>query len=52
MKGLNPVIYADYPDPDVVRVGDVYYMSSTSMHMFPGCQILRSYDLMHWEHCA
>lgn len=52
MHGLNPVIYADYPDPDVVRVGDAYYMSSTSMHVFPGCQILRSYDLMHWEHCA
>lgn len=52
MHGLNPVIYADYPDPDVVRVGDTYYMSSTSMHVFPGCQILRSYDLMHWEHCA
>ena len=52
MHGLNPVIHADYPDPDVVRVGDAYYMSSTSMHMFPGCQILRSYDLMHWEHCA
>ena len=52
MKGLNPVIHADFPDPDVVRVGDTYYMSSTSMHMFPGSQILRSYDLMHWEHCA
>ena len=52
MHGLNPVIQADYPDPDVVRVGDAYYMSSTSMHMFPGCQILRSFDLMHWEHCA
>jgi len=52
MHGLNPVIHADYPDPDVVRVGDTYYMSSTSMHMFPGAQILRSYDLMHWEHCA
>ena len=52
MTAINPVIYADYPDPDVVRVGDAYYMSSTSMHMFPGCQILRSYDLMHWEHCA
>ena len=52
MKGLNPVIHADYPDPDVVRVGDVYYMISTAMHMFPGGQILRSYDLMHWEHCA
>ena len=52
MKGINPVIHADYPDPDVVRVGDAYYMSSTSMHMFPGCQILSSYDLMHWEHCG
>lgn len=52
MLGLNPIIHADYPDPDITRVGDAYYMSSTSMHMFPGCQILRSYDLMHWEHCA
>ena len=52
MLGLNPIIHADYPDPDIARVGDAYYMSSTSMHMFPGCQILRSYDLMHWEHCA
>lgn len=52
MEAINPVIHADYPDPDVVRAGDAYYMSSTSMHMFPGCQILRSYDLMHWEHCA
>ena len=52
MHGLNPVIHADYPDPDVVRVGDTYYMSSTSMHMFPGAQILRSFDLMHWEHCG
>jgi len=52
VKGLNPIIHADFPDPDVVRVGDAYYMSSTTMHMFPGCQILRSYDLMHWEHCA
>ena len=52
MSAINPVIYADYPDPDVVRVGDAYYMISTSMHMFPGAQILRSFDLMHWEHCA
>lgn len=52
MSAVNPIIYADFPDPDVVRVGDAYYMSSTTMHMFPGCQILRSYDLMHWEHCA
>ncbi len=52
MHGMNPVIHADFPDPDVVRVGDTYYMISTSMHVFPGAQLLRSYDLMHWEHCA
>ena len=52
MPAVNPIIYADFPDPDVVRAGDCYYMISTAMHMFPGGQILRSYDLMHWEHCA
>lgn len=52
MPAINPIIHADFPDPDVVRVGDAYYMISTAMHMFPGGQILRSYDLMHWEHCA
>ena len=52
MTAINPVIYADFPDPDVVRVGDCYYMISTSMHMFPGAQILRSYDLVNWEHAA
>ncbi|MDT8715918.1 glycoside hydrolase 43 family protein [Clostridium sp. 19966] len=48
----NPVIYADYPDPDVIRVEDVYYMVSTTMHFMPGCVILRSYDLIHWETAA
>ena len=52
MQGINPVIYADYPDPDVVLAGGVYYMVSTAMHLFPGAQILRSYDLLHWEHCS
>ena len=52
MPAINPIIHADFPDPDVVRVGDCYYMISTAMHMFPGGQILRSYDLMHWEHYA
>ena len=52
MPAINPVIHADFPDPDVTRAGDCYYMISTAMHMFPGGQILRSYDLMHWEHCA
>ena len=52
MKAINPIIHADYPDPDVTRAGDCYYMISTAMHMFPGGQILRSYDLTHWEHCT
>ncbi len=52
VRGVNPILYADYPDPDVIRAGDAWYMISTTMHMFPGGQILRSYDLMHWEHCA
>lgn len=45
----NPIIWADYPDVDVIRVEDTYYMVSTTMHMMPGCVILRSYDLIHWE---
>ena len=52
MLANNPIIHADYPDPDVIRVGDTYYMISTTMHFFPGAQILRSYDLTHWEHCS
>ena len=47
---LNPITKLDYPDPDVIRVGDVYYMASTTMHFMPGCEILRSYDLRNWEH--
>ena len=46
---INPIIRSDYPDPDVVRVGDTYYMVSTTMHFMPGGVILRSYDLAHWE---
>jgi len=45
----NPIIWADYPDPDVIRVDDTYYMVSTTMHFMPGCVILRSYDLINWE---
>lgn len=48
----NPVTRLDYPDPDVIRVGDTYYMVSTTMHFMPGCELLRSYDLVHWEHAA
>ena len=45
----NPIIWSDYPDIDVIRVEDTYYMVSTTMHFMPGCVILRSYDLIHWE---
>jgi beta-xylosidase len=45
----NPFIWADVPDPDVIRVGDAYYMTSTTMHMNPGVPIMKSYDLVNWE---
>lgn len=45
----NPILYSDFPDPDVIRVQDIYYMASTTMHYMPGCDILRSYDLVNWE---
>lgn len=49
---INPITRLDYPDPDVIRVEDTYYMVSTTMHFMPGCEILRSYDLVHWEHVS
>ena len=52
VKGINPLTGMDYPDPDVIRVGDTYYMISTTMHFFPGGVILRSYDLVRWEICS
>ncbi|WP_078551407.1 glycoside hydrolase 43 family protein [Bacillus alkalicellulosilyticus] len=45
----NPILWTDIPDPSVIRVGDTYYMSSTTMHMNPGLPIMKSYDLIHWE---
>lgn len=45
----NPVIFADVPDEDIIRVDDAYYMISTTMHMSPGAPIMRSYDLVNWE---
>ncbi|NLL72863.1 MAG: glycosyl hydrolase 43 family protein [Clostridiales bacterium] len=45
----NPLTRMDYPDPDVIRVDDIYYMISTTMHFMPGGVILRSYDLINWE---
>ncbi len=48
----NPVIYSDFPDPDVIRVDSVFYMVSTTMFIFPGVTILKSMDLVNWEYCA
>ncbi|MCQ2204320.1 MAG: glycoside hydrolase 43 family protein [Bacteroidales bacterium] len=45
----NPVIYADYSDPDVCRVGDDYYMTASSFNCIPGLPILHSKDLVNWS---
>lgn len=45
----NPILWADVPDVSVIRVGSVYYMVSTSMHSMPGCPIMKSGNLTHWE---
>lgn len=45
----NPLTGCDYPDSDVIRVDDTYYMVSTTMHFMPGCVVLRSYNLINWE---
>ncbi len=45
----NPIIWADVSDPSVIRVGDAYYMSSTTMHMNPGVPIMKSSDLVDWK---
>jgi beta-xylosidase len=49
MQAKNPVIHADVPDMSMVRVGDTYYMSSTTMHMSPGVPIMKSTDLINWK---
>lgn len=48
-KAINPIIHADVPDLSMIRVGDTYYMSSTTMHMNPGVPIMKSKDLVNWE---
>jgi len=48
-KAHNPIIWADVPDMSIIRVGDTYYMSSTTMHFNPGVPIMKSKDLVNWE---
>ena len=44
-KIQNPMLWADVPDPDIIRVGDTFYLVSTTMHLMPGAPIMRSKDL-------
>ena len=46
---VNPLTYTDIPDNDWIRVGDDYYMVSTTMYFCPGAPIMHSRDLVHWE---
>ena len=48
-KYKNPVLYADYSDPDVIRVGDDYWLTASSFNHMPGLPILHSTDLVNWE---
>lgn len=45
----NPVLYADYSDPDVIRVGEDFYMTASSFNETPGLPILHSKDMINWK---
>ena len=45
----NPIIYADYSDPDVVKVGDNLFMTASCFNCIPALPILHSKDLVNWE---
>lgn len=45
----NPLFYDEFSDPDVIRVGDWFYMTGTTMHAMPGLPVMRSKDLVNWE---
>jgi beta-xylosidase len=45
----NPILHADYSDPDAIRVGDTYYMTSSSFNSVPGLPLLTSKDMVNWE---
>jgi len=46
---VNPLTYTDIPDNDLIRVGEDYYMVSTTMYFCPGAPIMHSKDLVHWR---
>ena len=45
----NPLFYEEFEDPDIIRVGDDYYLACTTMHMNPALIVLHSKDLVNWE---
>lgn len=45
----NPLFYEEFEDPDVIRVGDDYYLAGTTMHMNPAVQLMHSKDLVNWK---
>ena len=45
----NPVLHADYSDPDAIRVGDTFYLTSSSFNASPGLPLLESKDLVNWS---
>ena len=45
----NPILYADYSDPDVCRVGDDYYMTASSFNTVPALPLLHSKDMVNWQ---
>ena len=45
----NPILFADYSDPDLIRVNDDFYMVSSSFNCMPGIPVLHSKDLVNWE---
>ena len=49
MEYQNPILFADYSDPDAIRVGDYYYLTASSFNYIPGLPILVSKDLVHWQ---
>src|SRR5678815_6144703 len=51
----NPLFYGEFEDPDPIRVGEDYYLASTTMHMMPAVFVMHSKDLVNWEllsYCA
>ena len=49
MEYYNPIIPGFYPDPSICRVGNDYYLVTSSFELFPGVPLFHSDDLIHWE---